>query len=69
MAWIGQQSDRGPVHPGFLYPWASIRITRYRASCITFIGSRIGDFAGAAVSSGSAVGEEVASFFDIDFGL
>jgi uncharacterized membrane protein YjgN (DUF898 family) len=55
---------------GLLYPWARIRITRYRASCITFIGSPdIGDFAGAAVSSGSAVGEEVASFFDIDFGL
>jgi len=55
---------------GLLYPWARIRITRYRASCITVFGSPdIGDFTGTAVSSGSAVGEEVASFFDIDFGL
>jgi uncharacterized membrane protein YjgN (DUF898 family) len=55
---------------GLLYPWARIRLTRYRASCFTVIGATdIGDFAAAPISGGSAVGEEIASFFDIDFGL
>jgi uncharacterized membrane protein YjgN (DUF898 family) len=55
---------------GLLYPWARIRAARYRASCITIIGpADIADFSSAPLSGGSAVGEEIASFFDIDFGL
>lgn len=55
---------------GLLYPWARVRRTRYLASCISVIGpTDIGAFQSTPVSAGSAVGEEVASFFDIDFGL
>jgi uncharacterized membrane protein YjgN (DUF898 family) len=55
---------------GLLYPWSRVRRARYMASCLTVIGSAdIEDFASAPVAAGSAVGEEVAGFFDIDFGL
>lgn len=55
---------------GLLYPWARIRKAHYMADCIAVIGpSNIESFASAPVNAGSAVGEEVASFFDIDFGL
>jgi uncharacterized membrane protein YjgN (DUF898 family) len=55
---------------GLLYPWARIRATRYRADCITVIGPPdLGEFSGEPMGAGSAVGEEIASFFDIDFGL
>lgn len=55
---------------GLLYPWARIRATRYRAGCTTVIGpSNLDEFSGEPVSGGGAVGEEIASFFDIDFGL
>jgi uncharacterized membrane protein YjgN (DUF898 family) len=55
---------------GLLYPWARVRRARYMADCITVIGpADIDDFVSAPVKPGSAIGEEVASFFDIDFGL
>jgi uncharacterized membrane protein YjgN (DUF898 family) len=55
---------------GLLYPWARVRRARYMADCITVVGpADIDDFASAPVKPGSAVGEEVASFFDVDFGL
>ena len=58
------------VSLGLLYPWARVRMARYRASCITVISSTdIGEFTAPLVKSGSAIGEEIASFFDIDFGL
>lgn len=58
------------VSLGLLYPWARVRMARYRASCITVVSSTdIGEFAAPPIKSGSAVGEEIASFFDIDFGL
>ena len=45
MAWITVSNLIAVLFTlGLLYPWARIRITRYRASCITFIGSAdIGD--------------------------
>jgi len=58
------------VSLGLLYPWARVRMARYRASCITVISSTdIGEFAAPLIKSGGAVGEEIASFLDIDFGL
>ncbi|HEY2836138.1 MAG TPA: YjgN family protein [Rhizomicrobium sp.] len=58
------------VSLGLLYPWARIRMAHYRASCITVISSTdIGEFTAPLVKSGNAVGEEIASFFDIDFGI
>ena len=40
------------------------------ANHIAIVGpSDIENFASAPVNPGSAVGEEIASFFDIDFGL
>jgi uncharacterized membrane protein YjgN (DUF898 family) len=55
---------------GLLYPWARVRRARYMASCISVTGPEdIGIFQSNPVAAGSAVGEEVASFFDIDFGL
>jgi len=55
---------------GLLYPWARVRRARYMANCISVTGPEdIGIFQSMPVLAGSAVGEEVASFFDIDFGL
>ena len=55
---------------GLLYPWARVRMARYRAGCITVLSSAdIDKFAAPLVKSGSAVGEEIANFLDIDFGL
>jgi uncharacterized membrane protein YjgN (DUF898 family) len=58
------------VSLGLLYPWARIRSTRYMAGEIALIGTpNMGDFTGAGASSQGVIGEEVASFFDIDLGL
>lgn len=55
---------------GLLYPWARVRRARYMASCIAVVGpADIDNFASGPIAAGSAVGEEIASFFDIDFGL
>lgn len=55
---------------GLMYPWARVRRARYMAECITVIGpADIDAFQSLPVPSGNAIGEEVASFFDIDFGL
>ncbi|MES2255106.1 MAG: YjgN family protein [Pseudomonadota bacterium] len=55
---------------GLMYPWARVRRARYMASCISVMGpTDIGIFQSMPMSAGNAVGEEMASFFDIDFGL
>jgi uncharacterized membrane protein YjgN (DUF898 family) len=55
---------------GLLYPWARVRMARYRAECVTVIGPEdMGEFTAPLIKSGNAIGEEIASFFDIDFGL
>lgn len=55
---------------GLLYPWGRVRLTRYMASAITVIGPVALDISEIqAPVAKSAVGEEIASFFDIDFGL
>ncbi len=71
MGWIALSNLAAIVFTlGLLYPWARVRRTRYMASCISVIGvADIGEFTSVPLAAGSAVGEEVASFFDIDFGL
>lgn len=55
---------------GLLYPWARVRQTRYRADHIAVTGlGDINDLTSNVDGTPSAVGEEIASFFDIDFGL
>ncbi len=55
---------------GLMYPWARVRRARYMADCIAVTGpSDVGNFRSRHTFPGSAVGEEVASFFDLDFGL
>ena len=55
---------------GLLYPWARVRRARYIAERITVIGpADIDAFQSLPVPAGNAIGEEVASFFDVDFGL
>ena len=58
------------VSLGLLFPWARIRAMRYTAEHIAMIGTpNMDDFIGAGPSSQGVIGEEVASFFDIDIGL
>jgi uncharacterized membrane protein YjgN (DUF898 family) len=58
------------VSVGLLYPWARIRSTRYAAAHIAMIGTpEMSDFSGTLTGSQGVIGEEVASFFDLDLGL
>lgn len=55
---------------GLLYPWARIRQTRYTVSHLAITGpADMEGFASSLASGQGAVGEEIASFFDIDFSL
>jgi uncharacterized membrane protein YjgN (DUF898 family) len=71
MSWLAVSNLAAIIFTlGLAYPWARIRRTRYMASCISVIGNTdIGNVSSAPVAAGSAVGEEMASFLDIDFGL
>jgi len=71
MAWIAVSNLLATICTlGVLYPWGRVRRARYMASCITIIGPVEDEVVqGMPVAMGSAVGEEVASFFDIDLGL
>jgi uncharacterized membrane protein YjgN (DUF898 family) len=55
---------------GFYTPWAQIRLARYRLECLELEkhGS-LDDFVTADSTVPAAVGEEVSSFFDLDFGF
>jgi uncharacterized membrane protein YjgN (DUF898 family) len=70
MAWIAVSNLVATVATlGLLYPWGRIRRSRYMASCISVVGSTEIDIQAGAPGAGNAVGEEIASFFDIGFGL
>jgi uncharacterized membrane protein YjgN (DUF898 family) len=55
---------------GLLTPWATIRVARYRLSN-TAVGSSVNldSVEGARTSATSATGDEIASAFDVQFGL
>ena len=56
---------------GLLVPWATVRTLRYRLDtlAVTAAGSLDDLAAGDANASQGATGEEIADFFDVDFGL
>ena len=55
---------------GLFYPWAQVRVARYRLSRMTLEAqSDLDEFTSEAFATQSAVGEEIAGFFDLDFGL
>lgn len=55
---------------GIFYPWAQVRLTRYRLSRMSLEAqSDLDEFTSEAFATQSAVGEEIAGFFDLDFGL
>jgi uncharacterized membrane protein YjgN (DUF898 family) len=55
---------------GLFYPWAAVSIARYRCEHIAVTGpAETDDFVSDAASRQGAIGEEIASFFDIDIGL
>jgi uncharacterized membrane protein YjgN (DUF898 family) len=55
---------------GLFYPFAMVRQTRFIVEHLAVTGSgNIDDVADSAAVNASAIGEEVGSFFDIDFGL
>ena len=55
---------------GLFYPWARVRRTRYFTNHMALTGTdTVSDFRETASVGGSAIAEEVAGFFDLDFGL
>jgi uncharacterized membrane protein YjgN (DUF898 family) len=71
LAWISASNLAATILTlGLLYPWGRVRLARYMANCIAVIGPVDLDISEIhAPIAKSAVAEEVASFFDIDFGL
>lgn len=55
---------------GFYLPWASVRLARYRAQCLSLLpASPLDEFQAAAMREVGAFGEETLDLFDIDIGL
>jgi uncharacterized membrane protein YjgN (DUF898 family) len=55
---------------GLYYPWARVRTARYTASCLAVMGPADMDgFTSELVSGQGAIGEEIASFFDVEVSL
>ena len=55
---------------GLLYPWARVRVARYIADHMSLLAaSNLEEFTSEAFATQSAVGEEIAGFFDFDIGL
>jgi uncharacterized membrane protein YjgN (DUF898 family) len=55
---------------GLFTPWAKVRLARYRAEHLAITGpDDTAGFVSELVASQGAIGEEVASFFDVDIGL
>lgn len=57
---------------GLAYPWARIRLARYRAECLTMHGTAeqsLADFAQSEQASEDALGDAGADFWDMDLGF
>ena len=55
---------------GLLIPWAMIRTSRYRVSCMSMIVNTDPEaFIAAEAEQADAIGEEIGDFLDIDLGL
>ena len=71
MVWIGV-SNLGLilVTIGIFYPWARVRMARYLAQHMSLQAvSNLDEFTSEVFATQSAVGEEIAGFFDFDIGL
>ena len=52
---------------GLAYPWAAIRMTRYRAGCIqVIVAGNLNNIIAGEIHPVSALGDEAASVFDLD---
>ena len=55
---------------GFFYPWARVRVARYMADHLGLLAaSDLNEFTSESFAAQSAIGEEIAGFFDYDIGL
>lgn len=55
---------------GLFYPWAKVRVANYRAEHFAITGpAEMDSFMSELASGQGAIGEEIASFFDVDIGL
>jgi uncharacterized membrane protein YjgN (DUF898 family) len=55
---------------GLFYPWAATRLARYRSEQTAVNGpNEMDGFVSEAALGQGAIGEEIASFFDVDIGL
>lgn len=55
---------------GIYYPWAKVRLARYRLEHLTLIASSdLDSYISEVFDTQSAVGEEIGTMFDFDFGL
>ena len=55
---------------GLFYPWARVRLAQYRTENLAVTGpGELDGFMSELTASKSAIGEEIASFFDVDIGL
>jgi len=58
------------VSIGLLYPWARVRLARYQTSRLAVIAaSDLDEFTSEAIATQGAIGEEIASFFDLGISL
>jgi uncharacterized membrane protein YjgN (DUF898 family) len=55
---------------GFYYPWARVRVVRYQMENMGIIATtNLDEFTSEAIATQSAIGEEIAGFFDLGIGL
>lgn len=54
---------------GLAVPWAMVRTTRYKLSCISLAAVSFDKLLGAEAGEQAALGEEVGDFFGLDLGL
>jgi uncharacterized membrane protein YjgN (DUF898 family) len=55
---------------GLFYPWARVRVARYMADHMSLLAaSDLDEFTSETFATQSAIGEEIAGFFDYDIGL
>ncbi len=53
---------------GFAYPWAAVRLAKYQLEAISYRGG-FDSFEGVSKADTNALGEEVGSAFDVEFGF
>lgn len=55
---------------GFFYPWAAVRLARYQIGRTSMLAATsLDEFTAEAVATQGAIGEEIASFFDLGISL